>query len=154
MPAVSAAGSGASYDRIEPPAPQEEGVEGDIDIDISGDPGEDTVDLGNQAPSPGTYGPNATGDRFRFDMENGMLNGQGRFRAVVNRSRGAAVQTYDERRSIESQVTRGLDGSHKALFSLQFLNADPNRAEAGSHVEARAGFARIADQNLELLNLL
>lgn len=99
MPAVSAAGSGASYDRIEPPAPQEEGVEGDIDIDISGDPGEDTADLGNQTPSPGTYGPNTTGDRFRFDMENGMLNGQGRFRAVVNRSRGAAVQTYDERRS-------------------------------------------------------
>ncbi len=154
MPSVSAPGSGASFDRIEPLPPSEEAVEGEVDIDISGDPAEDTVDLGNQPPSPGAYGPNSTDDRFRFDLANGMLNGEGRFRAVVNRSRGIAAQTYEQRASVGVQVTRGLTGSRSAMFSLLFSNADPNRAEAGSHVEARAEFARIADQNLELLNLL
>ncbi len=154
MPIAATPGSGASFDRIEPTPPAQAGVEGEIDIDISGDPAEDTVDLGNQPPSPGTYGPNSTNDRFRFDLENGMLNGAGRFSAVATRSRGAAVQTYEERGSLGFQVTRGLTGSRSALFSLQYSNADPNRAEAGSSVEARTAFARIADQNLELLNLL
>jgi hypothetical protein len=153
MQAVSAANSGASYDRIEPPQ-SENDAEGDIEIDISGDPAEDTVEFGNPASSTITYGPNAMGDRFRFDLANGMLNGQGRFRAVVNQSRGAAVQTYEERRSIEANLGRGLGASHSALFSLQMANADPNREEAGSQAEARASFARNASQNIELLNLL
>ena len=154
MPTGVAPGAGASFDRVDPPAAEEAETEGGVDIEISGGPAEDTVDLGNQAPPPATYGPPAPGDRFRFALEYGMLNGEGRFRAVVNRSRGTAVQPYDERRSIEFQVTRGLAGSQSALFSLGFSNADPNRAEAGSQVEARTGFARIASQNLELLNQL
>lgn len=143
--------SGASFAQGAPPATEE--VERGIDIKITGDP-EDSVEIGNPPLSPASYGPNTTADRFGFEMQNGMLNGCGRFNAVRDRFRSTSAEVHDERGSIEGQVTRGLGRSQSGLFSLLYADADPNHEEARSQVEGRVGFTRMGDQGLELLKLL
>jgi len=160
MPSTNpvAPASGATYDRIAPATgvdePQNEG-DGSVVIDITGDPPGDAYES-TDLPSTLGYGPRGFDDRFRFDVQNGMLDASKRFSATRSRLRGLAAEGYDERRSVGVQVTRtaGSGSTYAALFTLQYGDADPSSGRAGSHAEARAQYNRMTDQNLELLNEL
>ncbi len=151
MPGIVTPGAGASFDTVPlPPGPEQD----DVTVEITPAEG-DTVELSGGEP-PATYGPADFSDRFRFDIQNGMLDAKLRFHAVTSRSRGADVAAYSERQTVEFQVTQtaGTGSPSSALFALQFQDADPNASDATSQVEGRAEFNRMAAQNLGLLSQL
>ena len=144
-------GNGSSFDTI---APTGSSDEGDVTVEIS-DP-EDTVEISNESEDPVTYGPTQFADRFKFAIDNGMFDASLRFNANQTRSSGADVAAYYERQGVEFQVTQaaGAGSPSSALFALQFQDAAPNSAAAGSQVEGRVEFNRMAEQNLNLLATL
>ena len=154
MPGIAIQGGGATFDTI-PPA-REPPENGEVEIEITG-PGEDSVEI-SETPGPGpqTYGPRNFGDRFKFNIQNGVLDASLRFNAARTRSRGADVEAYSERQGVEFQVTQtaGTGSPSSALFALQFQDADPNSTSAGSQVEGRVAYNRMAEQNLNLLATL
>ncbi len=77
----------ASFDRVEQPVAQTEEVDsteetesGDtVEITITEIPPDESTPSGTAI---GTYGPRAVGDRFKYDIQNGMLDGSLRFSAL------------------------------------------------------------------------
>jgi len=107
------------------------------------------------AASP-TYRPPTLEDRFRFDISNGMFDGGLRFNPLASQFNDVAVTTYASRQDLADQVTQtaGSGSAYSALFNLQYQDATPDPAAAGSRMEARSGFNRMIDQNLALLKSL
>jgi hypothetical protein len=153
MAGITAPGAGASYDIISPAQKPEN--EGGVTTEVT-HPEEDSAEISNSEKPPITYGPRTFGDRFKFNIQNGMLDGSLRFNANTSRARGASVAAYAERQAVEFQVIQaaGSGSPSSALFALQFLDANPNNSTAGSQVEGRVEFNRMAEQNLNLLSTL
>jgi hypothetical protein len=104
----------------------------------------------------GTYGPQTFSDRFRFDIEHGMLDNRLRFDPLSVRFRGVATSTYRARQSVAGQVgstARGA-GVSTAMFELLYQDAQPSRTSATSSVEALNELNRMLSQNLGLLSTL
>ena len=122
----------------------------------------DTVEISQTDPSSGTttsrptYRPPTVEERFRFDISNGMFDRRLRFSPLASRFNDVAVTTYASRRDLAYQITQtaGSRSAYSALFDLQYQDATPDPAAAGSQMEARSGFNRMIDQNLALLNSL
>ncbi len=150
MPNIIQSGSGASFNTVGPvPTPDPE-----VTVNISEPKDGDSVDLSNEPPGgPSTYGPAQFSDRFKFDIQNGMLDASLRFDARTNRSRGADVKAYAERQGVDFQITKaaGIGSQTSALFALQFQDVNPNATSASTQVEGRLGFSRVAEQSLNLL---
>ena len=161
---ISIQGS-ASYDRV-PVAPshsqknvqnpklvqdQKKGIDGDsVEISSKG------LDLEKKATSEtyrGVYEPAKVNDRFRYEIENGMLDKNLRFNALKNRFPSAATIAYSARQNIESYIdqTAGRKSTYTALFKLQYQDAKPNPSRAASNLEAKIQQIRIINQNLDLL---
>ena len=153
MAGIIAPGSSASFDII--PQAQEPQDKGGVTVEVT-TPEEDSVEISNSEERPVTYSPTNFGDRFKFNIQNGMLDGSLRFNANTSRARGASVAAYAERQAVEFQVTQaaGSGSPSSALFALQFQDANPNNTTAGSQVEGRVEFNRMAEQNLTLLSTL
>ena len=153
MPDIITPGTGPTYDTI-PVTPPEE--DGGVTLEITEPEEGDSVELSGEPEAPVTYGPTQFSDRFKFDIANGMFDASLRFNANRTRNRGASVEAYNERRGVEFQVTQtaGRGSATTALFALQFQEADPNSIDATSQVEARTEYARMAEQNLNLLATL
>ena len=153
MAGIVAPGSSASFDII--PPTQEPADEGEVTVGVT-TPEEDSVEISNSEETPATYGPKNFGDRFKFRIQNGMLDGSLRFNANTSRARGASVAAYAERQAVEFQVTQaaGSGSPSSALFALQFQDANPNNTTAGSQIAGRVEFNRMAEQNLNLLSAL
>ncbi len=104
----------------------------------------------------GTYEPQRFADRFRFDIDHGMLDNRLRFDPLSARFRGTATSTYRARQSVAGQVgstSRGA-GVSTAIFELLYQDAQPNRSSATSSVEALNELNRMMSQNLGLLGSL
>ena len=103
-----------------------------------------------------TYTPATFNDNFQFAIENGILDPSYQFNPLSIRFQSGAVETYEARGSLGSQVVQGFgqDSPYAALFAIQYQNAQPNSSEASSNVDAKTEQQRIADQNLQLLNSL
>ena len=153
MAGIITPGAGASFDSV-PPA-QEPENDGAVTVEVT-TPEEDSVEISNSEETPARYGPTSFGDRFKFNIQNGMMDGSLRFNANTSRARGASVAAYAERQAVELQVTQaaGSGSPSSALFALQFQDANPNNTTAGSQVEGRVELHRMADQNLNLLSSL
>ena len=131
-------------------------------------PDGDTVEISSTAPPSGggstpagtptgaTYPPRSVGDRFKFDIANGMLNRGLRFDPLTTRFNGKATATYSTRQSLEYQVTQtaGQGSAYTAMFELQYRDSQPNPSKPGTHLEAMNELNRMTDRNFNLLNIL
>jgi hypothetical protein len=158
--------SGSSYEIGQAAQSQNESsAEVDVTIDITETtPDGDSVEISTPeassenppaAPESPTYGPRDMSDRFRFEIENGMLDRSRRFTPLSTRFNGQAAATYSARGSINTQVSRiSGNGVHSALFDLAYHVSRPDPSRAGTNVDARTELNRIADRNMALLNSL
>ena len=142
----------------------------DADVDVTIDktettPEGDSVEISTAGasadnplaqPQSPTYGPPDVSDRFRFQIENGMLDKSRRFTPLSSRFNGQAAATYQARESLEGHVSRvsGQGSVYSALFDLAYQVSQPHPNRAGTSVDARTELNRIADRNLALLNNL
>ncbi len=144
----------ASFDRVEQPVAQTEEVDsteetesGDtVEITITEIPPDESTPSGTAI---GTYGPRAVGDRFKYDIQNGMLDGSLRFSALNKPFNISADATYSARGSIGTQLSL-ISGAHAALFSIQHNDSQPDSASASSNVDAKTEQNRIIDQNFSM----
>ncbi|MCZ6632306.1 MAG: hypothetical protein O7G87_02810 [bacterium] len=137
-------------------AAEAESEEGDsVEITITEIPSESTDDSPTSGSSPGIYGPETFDDKFRYAIENGMLDPSRRFNPLRIRFQTSATETYEARGSLGAQVMQNAGlGTSLALFNIQYQDAQPNPNDISSNVDAKVEQQRIADQNLHLLNTL
>jgi hypothetical protein len=160
--------AGSSFEIGQAVHQQNEPAEAEVDVNIDiteTTPEGDSVELSTpgasaenppaQAQSP-TYGPPAVGDRFRFQINNGMLDKSRRFTPLSSRFNGKAAATYSARESLVGQVSRvaGQGSVYSALFDLAYQVSRPDPSRAGTNVDARTELNRIADRNMALLSSL
>ena len=137
----------ASFDRVPTPTPALQTAEQDIvDISITEPPSEDT------ASAPSTYGPATFGDKFKFQIQNGMMDASKRFNALNVRYDTTATTTHETRGNLAAQM--GATGAQAALFALHHQASDPNPSGASTEVDARTLENRRVDRGLDLLNLI
>ena len=132
----------ASFDRVPVETQQDF-----LDISITDTPSESAPVSG-----PGTYGPDTFDDKFKFDLQNGMLDPSKRFNALSVRFDLTAVSTYETRQNLAAQI--GVAGPQAALFALHYQAANPDLSDASTNVDARTTENRRIDRGLDLLNLL
>lgn len=111
----------------------------------------DTVEISDegQAASLGTFT-----DRFRFDIDNGLLNVRRPVYARATTPGSVASATYSGRGQTRSLVSGGGLGVREAIFSLGYQDGSPRGARNGiSNRQAINEFQRMASRNLPLLSM-
>ena len=118
----------------------------------------DTVEISaeGQAASWGTHSLGTFWDRFRYDIDNGLLSARRPVYAGAATPGSAAAATYSVRGQTRSLVSGGgLAGVQGAIFSLRYGDEAPNGVTSGiANRQAINAFKRIADQNLPLLSMV
>jgi hypothetical protein len=147
-PVVVQGTQNASFDRVPASETSEDTPQDVVEITITDLPSE----TDSPASTPATYGPTTFGDKFKFDVQNGMLDPSKRFSPLSVRFDSTAVSTYEAREGIAGQM--GANTPYAALFALHYQDANPNPSEASTNVDARTTENRRIDQGLDLLNLL
>ena len=141
--------SNASFDRVPDVAETSEQEGQDVvDISITEPSSPDT----SAPPSSGIYGPSAFDDKFKFELQNGMLDAGKRFNALNVRYDTTATTTHELRENLATQI--GATGALATLFALHHQAADPNPNEVTTDVDARTNENRRIDRGLDLLNLM
>lgn len=120
-----------------------------VEITITGPPSE----ADPSASTSTIYGPATFGDKFKYDLQNGMLDPNKRFSPLSARFDSTAVSTYEARENFAGQII-GANSPHAALFALHYQDANPNPSKASTNVDARTIENRRIDQGLDLLNIL
>ena len=112
----------------------------------------DTLEISDEgrAASLGTFK-----DRFRFDIDNGLMNPRQKFQAYTVEAGSVAAATYATRGQTEGlMMGGGMAGTYGAIFSLGYQSTSPTGASNGvAYRQAINAFQRIADRNLPLLSM-
>ena len=146
-PSVLQATQSASFDRV-PASTETPSAETQDIVDISITESESTP----PASTPPTYGPATFSDKFKFELQNGMMDASKRFNAINVRYDTTASTTHETRENLAAQI--GATGAQAALFALHHQASDPTPSEASTDVDARTLENRRIDRGLDLLNLL